>query len=120
MSNPIECALAIARSFDDKAPQLNHGTLVAFGMKLTSRYSKVDEMREMLHFAQLAALASAATFVQSVFYDSKADICSFELVSGLDGEAEQELLRCAKASVSQFMWVDGSCHNSAYDNESGR
>mgnify|MGYP001595812520 CR=1 FL=1 len=110
---------AVARSFNEKAPQLNIGTLVAFGIKLTTRYDKVDEMCEMLHFAQMAALAGAATFVHSVFYDSKADICSFELTPGLDREAEQALWGCAKQTITQFHWVDGGIYHSGEDEQPG-
>lgn len=97
----------VARSFNEKSGQLSVGSLTAYGIELTTRYSKCAEMIEMLEFARLAAEAGAAAFVRSVFYDSKAGLCSFEWHGPIDPEAEAQLRACADRSITQYQWVNG-------------
>ena len=81
---PLDRAVEVAKSFDEKAHQLSTCSLTAFGIELTTRYSKCGEMIDMLQFAQLAAQAGAASLVKALFYDSKAAVCSFEWHGELD------------------------------------
>ena len=103
----IDRAVDIANSFNEKAPQLSCSSLTAYGIELSTRYSKVGEMIEMLQFVELAADAGAASFVKSLFYDSKAGVCSFELHGEIDNETEEQLRWCAEQSISQYMWIGG-------------
>ena len=64
--------------FDEKESQVKPGSLEAFGISIESRYSKAEEIIEMLNFTKELALNNVAHYVTSVFYDSKATICSFE------------------------------------------
>jgi len=107
MSGALKRAVAVAKSFDEKAPQLSCGALSAYGIELSTRYSKCSEMIEMLHFAQLAAEAGAAAFVKSLFYDSKASLCTFTWHGEIDAEAEATLRACADRSIMQYQWVNG-------------
>jgi hypothetical protein len=43
--------------FDEKVSQVSTGNVVAFGIPLMSRYSKANELAEMLLFARIIALA---------------------------------------------------------------
>ena len=67
--------------FDDKSGQVSIDSMVSFGIPISSRYSKAGEIAEMLIFTEELARESIDKYVHSVFYDSKADICSFELAS---------------------------------------
>lgn len=75
-------AVDVAKSFEEKSPQLSSGSLTAYGIQLTTRYAKCSEMIEMLELSELAAEAGAAAFVKSLFYDSKAGLCSFAKIKG--------------------------------------
>lgn len=92
----------VARSFDEKAPQLSTRTLTAFGIELETRYGKCDEMIEMLEFTHLAAERGAAAFVKKLFYDSKAGLCTFEWHGEIDAEAEATLRECANRTITQY------------------
>lgn len=104
---PIDRAVDVAKSFDEKASQIDVNSMNAFGIQLTSRYAKCSEMIDMLQFAQLAAQAGAASLVKSLFYDTKASVCSFEWHGELDPEADRLLRQCADQAISQYCWPDG-------------
>lgn len=103
----VQRTISVAKSFDEKAPQLSVDAITAFGIALTTRYGKCGEMVDMLNFAKEAAVAGVASCVQSLFYDSKSGVCAFELHVGIDPEAEELLRGIAKMTISQFMWPDG-------------
>jgi len=92
--------------FEEKVSQIDTEELKAFGIKLWTRYGSAREMWEMLQFAQGVAEAQSERFVREVFYDSKADLCSFTLDSSVekDGPVDLALLAVAKNTVSQFEW----------------
>ena len=91
---------------DSGKKQLSVSTLHAFDIQLCSRYSNASEMIEMLNFANKTAKAKLSHLVNAIFYDSKANICTFELSDQLKqgGVEEQALLKIAKSTISQFMW----------------
>lgn len=90
--------------FAEKAAQVNPGGLESFGIAISSRYSKASELVQMLEFTEQAALNNVAHYVQSVFYDSKACICSFELEASVkEGDPVcQAIEDAARSTVSQF------------------
>jgi hypothetical protein len=92
--------------FEEKSHQVQPGSLTAFGIEIVSRYSKADELVEMINFAKLAALSNVGHYVTEVFYDSKACICTFKLADSVkDGDVVAIALRqAAQASISQFDW----------------
>lgn len=100
--------------FDEKARQISEDALAAFGIPLTTRYAKADEMAEMLMFAQFAAARGLHTLVKAVFYDSKACLCTVELHSEDDfqSEAGAALKECAERALRQFQW-DGTVYHGA-------
>lgn len=107
-TNPaFDRAVDVAKSFAEKSPQLSCSSLTAYGIELTTRYSKCSEMIEMLEFAELVAEAGAAAFVKCLFYDSKAGLCTFQWHGEIDPEAEAKLRECADRSLTQYQWVDG-------------
>jgi len=103
--------------FDEKAEQVDTGHLVAFGIKIISRYSKAGELIEMLSFAKKAALAGVADSVQEVFYDSNACFCTFEFNGDIvpGDPIEQKIFAAAKATISQFEWMGCIHHRDGED-----
>lgn len=95
--------------FEEKSHQVEPGVLIAFGIKLSSRYAKAHELIEMLRFAQQAAVDGLAHYVKEVFYDTKAGVCSFTLDPAVKNgnPVAAQLYLAAKASIQQFMWIDG-------------
>lgn len=90
--------------FAEKAGQVEPETLTAFGITISSRYGKADELIEMLSFCRMAALEHIEHFVKEVFYDSKACVCSFKLdrtVTSGDAIASH-VHAIAKKTISQF------------------
>jgi hypothetical protein len=90
--------------FREKGRQVTPA-ITAFRMRLSSRYGKAAEMREMLWFAELAADAGVAGYIQEVFYDSKVGLCSFTLA---EKAAQQPRVlaaihACARQSLRQFI-----------------
>ncbi|KQU80435.1 hypothetical protein ASC98_17735 [Rhizobacter sp. Root1238] len=83
----------------------------AFGITISSRYGRFDELIELLLFAQAAAEAAVAHYVKEAFYDSQSCTCSFELDRTviLGSEIEMTLRSCAHNTVSQFVWFDQCC-----------
>ncbi len=112
----IQSLVSVAQSFTEKGHQLDVHGLTAFGIALSTRYAKSNELREMLLFAECVAEEGLASFVQKVFYDSKAGICSFTFVPGFEKniEAVEIVFACANQSISQFYWIDGGPHGLAY------
>lgn len=94
----------MADYFAEKAGQVEPDTLIAFGITISSRYGKADELIEMLSFCQLVALANVAHYVKEVSYDSKACICSFTLVdSVVSGDPiATQIHSAAKQTIRQF------------------
>lgn len=91
--------------FDEKSEQVTPDTLEAFGIKIQSRYGRARELREGLLFAEDLAEKGLHGFVLEVFFDSKADICSFSLgETDLFPQISQGILDCALEHISQFDW----------------
>ena len=103
--------------FDEKASQVEPGELVAFGINIISRYSKANELIEMLSFAKLAALDDVADAVDEIFYDSKACICSFKFSRDIyfGDPTERKLFSAAIATIGQFDWFDTVHHRGEED-----
>lgn len=92
--------------FDEKTHQMSVGNIEAFGIDLVSRYAQADEMAEMLLFAELVAKQGHHSLITSVFYDSKACICTFELDDGVDplSDVGETIKQCADQTIIQFDW----------------
>jgi hypothetical protein len=103
--NSIARAVSVAASFEEKQDQISISTMEAFGIELTTRYGKCDEMIGMLQFAHGAANCGAAVFVKSLFYESSAYCCFFEFHQNLDPEANDILLAIARETLPQFDWM---------------
>lgn len=105
--------------FEDKSSQIDHPRIVSFGIEMETRYSRAMEMIEMLEFSYLAACENLNNFVSIVFYDSKADICTFVLSDHLVKYSKQDdtLLRIAKKTISQFIWNDLVYHGRGFEDE---
>ncbi len=98
--------------FGEKDSQIEQDSLVAFGIKLYSRYGKADEMAEMLEFASEVAMLDVADAVKEVFYNSKICICNFEFTRDeLDEKTKNKILLAAAKTISAFDWFDEWWHN---------
>ena len=97
--------------------QLSVSTIRAFDIQICSRYSNASEMIEMLNFANKTAHAKLSHLVNAILYDSKANICTFELSDKLKQGSieEQTLLRIAKSTISQFIWFGTIYHGDFAD-----
>ena len=104
--------------FDEKASQVEPGSLVAFGINIISRYSRADELIEMLSFAKQAALAGVADAIEKAYYDSNACICSFKFSReiALGDATEKKLFAAAIGTSGQFDWFD-TVHHSGDEDE---
>lgn len=94
--------------FAEKAEQMNTQSITAFGIDLSSRYSKASEMAEMLSFACKIADAGLHPLIKEVHYDSKSMICSFTFLNDVApyGEAEKRINEIASETIRQYEWFD--------------
>ncbi|HDO1329325.1 TPA: hypothetical protein P2Q98_001910 [Aeromonas veronii] len=101
--------------FDEKARQTDVDTIIAFGVKIESRYAKATELSQMLMFTHMLATSDLHTYVKSVFYDSKACICTIELKddSVFDSDAGDLIKACAEDTINQFQWNGAIYHSHA-------
>lgn len=94
--------------FDEKAQQVSPNNMTAFGIDIQSRYGRANEVIQMINFARQAALKDVAHYVKSMFYDSKACVCTLTLVDevSLGDPVEAQLREIALECLSQFEWFD--------------
>lgn len=105
--------------FAEKTAQIEPSALDAFGVSIHSRYGKAREIIEMISFCRIAALNGVGHLVEKVFYDSKADMCTFEFRGSLDQYSEdaEKLKLAAGESISQFDWFGFVEHGKPLDSE---
>jgi len=103
--------------FGEKDTQVSPAQFEAFGVSVWSRYGKAGEIAEMLLFVRDVAWEGLESVLEQVFYDSKADLCTFEFSPDFDlkGHKADTVLSCAKKHISQFMWGDYVHHSNAID-----
>ena len=65
--------------FGDKARQVDLASLIAFGIDVSSRYGKAEELREILKFTESLAVSGCEGFVSCVTYDGEIDTCEIDL-----------------------------------------
>jgi hypothetical protein len=98
--------------FGEKSPQVEPGLLIAFGVEISSRHSRADELIELLRFAERIADRKVSQYVKKAFYDSKGNLCSLELDPSVqEGDAvASEILDAATEFISQFDWFGMPTH----------
>ncbi|MBS4097119.1 MAG: hypothetical protein KGZ83_09845 [Sulfuricella sp.] len=108
MKDQISALIRNAASFSEKEHQVYPSAFDVFGIGISSRYGKCDEIVQMLLFAQAAASSAVAHYVKEIDYDSKASICAFKLVESVveGSEIEHELFAIAQRTISHFFWFD--------------
>jgi hypothetical protein len=74
------------------------GYIYCYGIRIQSRYEKINELLQMISFCKLAFENRICEYIDTIFYDSKSCICSFTLkVNGkLFGCDNDDLLRTNK------------------------
>ena len=92
--------------FAEKQQQVEPSAFNAFGIEVDSRYSQADEIIELIAFARTCAEKRLAHFVKRAFYDSKANVCSFELDPAVrEGDTVADaILESAFETIGQFDW----------------
>jgi len=102
----------------EKGHEVEPANLSVFRILVSSRYGKTRELIEMMRFAEAAAGAAVAHHVKSLFYDSAAGLCTIDVDVAVTrySEVEDEILRIAKQTLSQFNWHDGIEHGGQRDN----
>ncbi|WP_421170220.1 hypothetical protein [Aeromonas dhakensis] len=102
--------------FDERDRQVDVESMVSFGVKIESRYAKATELSEMLMFTNQLAIADLHTYVDAVFYDSKACVCNIELKIELTINSNEgdQIKACAEETISQFQWDGEIVHGHAF------
>lgn len=90
--------------FGEKSIQIEPCEIMAFGIRLSSRYGKADEIIEMIKFAKSAAMCDVAYCVKAVSYDSQSQCCFFTLAPSVDpyGELAGKIHSVAEKTIRQF------------------
>src|SRR5262245_30071848 len=98
----------MADYFGEKSQQVEPSVMTAFGIEISSRYGRANELTELLRFAEQVALENVAQFVKAAAYDSKAGFCTFELDPKVKkgSPIAATILGVAKAKVGHFLWFD--------------
>ena len=78
-----------------------------FNINIWSRYDEDRELAEMLWFCKYLNKAGLTSYVDELFYDSKADLCSIKLIKLEEEEIstsyEMEAIRViAQLTIEQF------------------
>lgn len=102
--------------FKEGEHQVEPDLLKAFGVTISSRYGYAYELSEMLEFVHAVAWDGLESYLESVFYDSKASVCTFEFAPGFDihGPEGRIMLSHAHKHFSQFIW-GSDWHHSELD-----
>jgi hypothetical protein len=96
--------------FDERTHQVQPSEFSSFGINITSRYGQAWELVELLNFTQELAEKKLHSFIDGIFYDSKADICTFSVSKTLPKGISDAILKCALLHISQFEW-EGIVHH---------
>jgi hypothetical protein len=98
--------------FAEKMDQVSVDSMRAFGIEISTRHGRANELAEMILFARAAAIENVHHLVKSVFYDSNACLCTFEYNTNLElGDPKERLLfNAALETIGQFEWF-GSCYH---------
>ena len=100
----IKTAETNAAFFSEKGSQLSVGSIIAFGIPISTRYNHAREMIEMINFCTSIAWAGATRFVESVFYDSKACVCCINTKPGIEHnyEVRDAIEKAALMNITQY------------------
>ena len=89
--------------FSERSQQVDTGPMKCFGISVVSRYSKLREITEMMFFCEYIAKRGRHGLITEVFYDSKAQYCTFTFkTDDLSVEDLDIITQGAKLSISQF------------------
>jgi hypothetical protein len=97
-------------------------TLAVHGISITSRSNIPREIAEMTKFCELLAQRGLAGHVERIYYDSKANLCSFKFSENLteDNPASLEIKDVALETIGQFDWFGGAEQGKPCDEETER
>lgn len=107
--------------FEEKSSQIDIDSMTAFGIPISTRYSKADELIEMISFCRECAKYNINKYVKSVFYDSKANLCTFELDTSVKKYSKlgRKLREIADKTIEQHALFDsvGGKHNGEFPSD---
>lgn len=94
--------------FSEKGSQIEPSCMVAFGIKIQSRYGKAYEMVEMIQFAERAAEFGVASYIDSVFFDSKSCIRTIYIKAFAERQfdALDVINQCAEVAFDGYFEVE--------------
>ncbi|MEZ8685977.1 hypothetical protein BCT19_04115 [Vibrio splendidus] len=103
--------------FDGKHKEVEaQGDIKAFGIIINSRYGKFEEICEMLKFSKELADKGLHIYIESILYDSKGHMCTFEFHSEFRSRFNapieeqchegREIFQCAINCISHFILFD--------------
>lgn len=98
----IDKLVSAAKALGEKGMEVDPASVVAFGMRLSTRYGKCRELAELLTFAHEAALRAVSQYVAEVSYDTKSCCAFFTLNDPVPPDAMDELHAAAKKTIEQF------------------
>lgn len=91
--------------FDEDAEQIEPSSLLAFGIKITSRYGQSSEIIEMINFTREAAKENINGYIAELDYDSKSCTCHINLKNNRhDNTIGTKILEIGNKTLSQFIW----------------
>lgn len=92
--------------FSEKGSQIEPSCMVAFGINIQSRYGKVSEIAEMMQFAKRAAEFGVASYIDSVFFDSKSCSCTIYIKAFAERQfdALDVIDQCAEVAFGDGYW----------------
>lgn len=91
--------------FDEDAVQIEPSSLLAFGIKITSRYGQSSEIIEMINFACEAAKENINGDIAELEYDSKQCMCNITLKDTSYGhKIDEKIIEIGNMTLSQFNW----------------
>lgn len=90
-----------------------------YGINITSRHEHDGEMEQMVNFVEAAHQRSLTPYVRSLFYDSNACCCFFELADEVEpySPVANELLEVALETIGQFEWFGKIQHGGKLHDE---
>lgn len=105
----IDKLIETSKMFSEKGQEISISKFTVFGIEISSRYGKANEIVEMINFARLAAINCCSHYVKSIFYDSKSCCCTIELCDSIfcGNEIEKTLFLIAEKTIHLFEWIDG-------------
>jgi len=102
--------------FFEKTEQVSGREMTAFGVDISSRHGRANEIKEMLDFMHVIAKNCLENHIASVFYDSGSCCCNISLKPEYrTPESDAAIRHFAVRTISQIDWFGTILHGDALD-----